>query len=155
MLGRLAAEPALLVGAGTVLRPDQVDVAHAAGARFVVSPGFAPDVVDRARELGMAVLPGISTATELQAAVRHGVTLVKFFPAAAAGGLPVIAALAAPFPDVRFVPTGGITAESAAHYLAHPAVPAVGGSWMVPPAALAAGDWERVRVLSAAVGGRP
>lgn len=149
VLARLAADPALLVGAGTVLTPGQVDRARDAGARFVVSPGFAVDVVDRARELGLPVLPGIATAGELQAAVRHGVGAVKFFPAAAAGGVPMVAALAAPFPDVRFVPTGGITAASAPGYLAHPSVAAVGGSWMVPAPALAAGDWERVRTLCA------
>jgi 2-dehydro-3-deoxyphosphogluconate aldolase/(4S)-4-hydroxy-2-oxoglutarate aldolase len=139
----------VVVGAGTVLTPAQVEAAVDAGARFVVSPGTSPAVVARARDLGVGVLPGAVTATELQAAVELGVTTLKFFPASAAGGVGTLKALAAPFPGVRFVPTGGIHAGNVAEYLALASVVAVGGSWMVPASAVAAGDFERVRALTA------
>ena len=145
----LARDPDLLVGAGTVRTRGQVDRAVDAGAQFVVSPGFSPAVVDRCREVGIPVLPGVSTATEIMAASDAGLRTVKFFPAEACGGLPTIKALAAAFPDLAFVPTGGITAELAADYLGFPAVVAVGGSWMVPPAMLAAGEFGRITELVA------
>jgi len=138
----------LLVGAGTVTTPEQVDRASAAGARFVVSPGLSGAVVHRCAELDLPVTPGVATATDITAALDLGLDVVKFFPAEAMGGLATIRALAAPFPSVRFVPTGGITAESAPRYLAHPSVLAVGGSWMVPAALIAAGDWPAIRALA-------
>lgn len=144
VLGRLADRGDLVVGAGTVLTPEQVEQAHGAGARFVVSPGLSADVVRRCRELGLPVIPGVSTATEIMQALGLGLDTVKFFPAEACGGLPTVKALAAAFPQVRFVPTGGITAASAPAYLAHPAVAAIGGSWMVAPDLLAAGEWDEV-----------
>jgi 2-dehydro-3-deoxyphosphogluconate aldolase/(4S)-4-hydroxy-2-oxoglutarate aldolase len=144
VLARMAQQPGLIAGAGTVVRLDQVGRVHAAGARFVVSPGFDPDIVRRCRDLDLTVIPGISTATELQAAARMGVGVVKLFPAEAVGGLRLLSALAAPFPGMRFVPTGGITEENMTSYLIHPAVPAVGGSWIAPYAAIISQDWDRI-----------
>ncbi len=150
VLRRLADRGDLVVGAGTVLTAEQVDLAHRSGAGFVVSPGLSEGVVRRCRALGLPVLPGVSTATEVMRALDLGLDLVKFFPAEANGGLPAVAALAAAFRDLCFVPTGGITAASAPSYLAHPAVAAVGGSWMVPPDLLAARRWDEVAALCAA-----
>jgi 2-dehydro-3-deoxyphosphogluconate aldolase / (4S)-4-hydroxy-2-oxoglutarate aldolase len=144
----LAGHGGLLVGAGTVLTPQQVDQAVEAGARYVVSPGLSRAVVERCQALGVPVLPGAVTATEVQAAIELGLQAVKFFPAATSGGPAAVAALAAPFADMRFVPTGGIDAGNVADYLALPAVLAVGGSWMVPRAAIRAGDFARVRELT-------
>lgn len=150
VLRRLAARGDLAVGAGTVLTAEQVDLAHSSGAGFVVSPGLSPEVIERCRVLGLPVLPGVGTASEIMQALDLGLDLVKFFPAEPNGGLPAIRALAAAFRQVRFVPTGGITADLAPSYLAHPAVAAVGGSWMVPPDLLAAGRWDEVSALCAA-----
>ncbi|HAM44563.1 MAG TPA: keto-deoxy-phosphogluconate aldolase [Propionibacteriaceae bacterium] len=114
----MAARGDLLVGAGTVLTPQQVDAAAAAGASFVVSPGFSRAVVDRCGELGLPVLPGAVTATEIQAAIEAGLETVKFFPAGTSGGPAAIKALAAPFPGLRFVPTGGVSPANLSEYLA-------------------------------------
>ncbi len=140
----------LLVGAGTVLTPAQVDQAVAAGATFVVSPGLSRAVVERCREHGVLPLPGAVTATEVQAALELGVTTVKFFPAGTSGGPAAIAALAAPFAGVTFVPTGGVGPDDLPDYLDAPAVVAVGGSWMVPRDRIAAGDLDEVRRRAAA-----
>jgi 2-dehydro-3-deoxyphosphogluconate aldolase / (4S)-4-hydroxy-2-oxoglutarate aldolase len=148
-LGLLARDPALVVGAGTVVRPEQVDLAHDAGARFVVTPGFSKRVVERCRELGVAVIPGVATATEVIAALDRGIELVKFFPAEASGGLAMVRALHAPFPQVRFIPTGGVSAANAAAYLEQPGVAAVGGSWMVSAELIRQGDFESVARLAA------
>ena len=139
----------VLVGAGTVLTPAQVDEAVAAGAAFVVSPGLSRAVVERCGEHDVPVLPGAVTATEVQAALELGVRTVKFFPAGSWGGPGAVAALAAPFPDVRFVPTGGIGAADLADYLAVPAVLAVGGSWMVARDLVRSGDLATVTRLTA------
>jgi 2-dehydro-3-deoxyphosphogluconate aldolase/(4S)-4-hydroxy-2-oxoglutarate aldolase len=146
----MSASSSLVVGAGTVRSASEVDAVVDAGARYVVSPGFSPAVVERCHEHGIAVLPGIATATEAMAAASAGVDLVKFFPAEANGGVRALAALAAALPGTRFVPTGGISDSSLASYLALPSVAACGGSWMVAPALLAAGDFAEVRRLSAA-----
>jgi 2-dehydro-3-deoxyphosphogluconate aldolase / (4S)-4-hydroxy-2-oxoglutarate aldolase len=122
----------ILVGAGTVLTPEQVDTAVEAGAAFIVSPGLSRAVIERCLERGVLPIPGTVTATEIQAALELGLDTVKFFPAESAGGAPAIAALAAPFAGVSFIPTGGITAANLDSYLALPSVAAVGGSWMVP-----------------------
>lgn len=140
----MAEHPDMLVGAGTVLTVRQVEEAVEAGARFVVSPGFGPAVVRRCQELGVPVFPGVATATEIQQALDAGVNTVKFFPAGRLGGPDMVKALAAPFRSVRFIPTGGVTADNLADYLAIPAVLAVGGTWMVAPDLLAAGDWAEV-----------
>ncbi|HEX8629929.1 MAG TPA: bifunctional 4-hydroxy-2-oxoglutarate aldolase/2-dehydro-3-deoxy-phosphogluconate aldolase [Catenuloplanes sp.] len=146
----MAEDPDLLVGAGTVLTEAQVDQAVAAGARFVVSPGFSARVVNHCQQLGLPVFPGAATATEIQMALDAGLDTVKFFPAENLGGAKMIKALAAPFRSVRFVPTGGITTAHLADYFAVPAVLAVGGSWMVAADLLAAGRWDEVTRLTAA-----
>jgi 2-dehydro-3-deoxyphosphogluconate aldolase/(4S)-4-hydroxy-2-oxoglutarate aldolase len=146
---RRAARPGFLAGAGTVTSPEQVDAAADAGAAFIVSPGFDAEVVERAHEQGLAALPGVATATEVQGAARHGVDVVKLFPAQQLGGLAVIEALAAPFPSTRFVPSGGVTAANAADYLGHPAVWAASGSWMVRREWIADGDFDAVRAATA------
>jgi 2-dehydro-3-deoxyphosphogluconate aldolase / (4S)-4-hydroxy-2-oxoglutarate aldolase len=148
-LAAMAAHPDLIVGAGTVLSTRHVDIAVGSGARFVVSPGFDSAVVEYCQSLDLPVFPGVASATDIQAALRHGLETVKFFPAEAIGGLPLITALAGPFPGVSFIPTGGIDAGNAAAYLRHPAVAAVGGSWMVPRARIEAGDWDSVAALAA------
>lgn len=141
----MAEDPRLLVGAGTVLNADQVDAAVCAGAEFVVSPGFSPEVVRRCGELGVAVVPGAVTATEIQRAREAGVRTVKFFPAETAGGSAAIRALSAPFGDMRFIPTGGIGPGNLKEYLDIPGVRAVGGSWMLPSDAVAGGDVATLR----------
>jgi 2-dehydro-3-deoxyphosphogluconate aldolase/(4S)-4-hydroxy-2-oxoglutarate aldolase len=145
----MAARGDILVGAGTVLTPAQVDAAVAAGASYVVSPGTSRAVVERCQEHGVLALPGAVTATEVQAALELGLTTVKFFPAGTSGGAKAVAALAAPFGDVGFVPTGGIGPSNLAEYLALPSVRAVGGSWMVPRDLVRAGDLDAVRDLTA------
>ena len=118
--------------------------------RFIVSPGVSTAVINRCNELAVPVLPGVATATEFMAALDCGIQVVKFFPASVLGGLAGIAALAAPFPGVQFVPTGGIGAGDLAKYLAHPAVLAVGGSWMVASSLIASGRFDEVTRLTAA-----
>ncbi|MFL5997542.1 MAG: bifunctional 4-hydroxy-2-oxoglutarate aldolase/2-dehydro-3-deoxy-phosphogluconate aldolase [Streptomyces sp.] len=149
VLKEMAAHGGLAVGAGTVLTPEQAERAVAAGARFVVSPGFDEEVVAACRELGVPVVPGIATATELMRALKAGLDTVKLFPAEPLGGLRTLRALAAPFPRTRFVPTGGIDADRMTSYLAHPAVLAVGGSWMATAAHLERGDYDEIRRLTA------
>jgi 2-dehydro-3-deoxyphosphogluconate aldolase/(4S)-4-hydroxy-2-oxoglutarate aldolase len=149
VLKTMAAHGGLTVGAGTVLTPEQVDRAVTAGARFVVSPGFDEDVVVRCRELGVPVVPGIASATELMRALQSGLDTVKLFPAQPLGGIPMLRALAAPFPQARFVPTGGIDAARLPAYLAVPAVLAVGGSWMATAAHLERGEYGEIRRLTA------
>ena len=144
----LAQEETLLVGAGTVVRPEQVDVAVEAGARFIVTPGLSARVIERCRELDVLVIPGVATATEVIAALDHGLTLLKLFPAQMAGGVALLRSLQGPFPAVRWIPTGGVSAVNAASYLALPSVAAVGGSWMVAPDLIAARDFPTVTRLA-------
>jgi 2-dehydro-3-deoxyphosphogluconate aldolase/(4S)-4-hydroxy-2-oxoglutarate aldolase len=145
-LRRLAGEhPDVLVGAGTVLTPDQAEAARGAGARFIVSPGLHPRVVDYCRSHNLPVFPGVSTPTEIGAALELGLTVLKFFPAEPLGGLPYLRAIAAPFPDVEFIPTGGINAANLPSYLAASGVVACGGSWMAPQAWIRAGEFDRIR----------
>ena len=141
---RMAGVPGLLVGAGTVLSAEQVGQAARAGAAFIVSPGFDVEVVRRSLDLGLLPIPGVATATEVQAALRVGVSLLKFFPAGPLGGTQMLHALAAPFPQVRFLPTGGIGPDDLSAYLRLPCVTAVGGSFMVPAAAVGAGDRQEI-----------
>ncbi len=145
----MAARGDVLVGAGTVLTVDQVDRAVTAGASYVVSPGLSRAVVERCREHGVAVLPGAVTASEVQAALELGLSTVKFFPAGTSGGAKAIAALAAPFGSVSFVPTGGIGPVNLHEYLALPCVRAVGGSWMVPKDLVSAQRFDEVKSLVA------
>jgi 2-dehydro-3-deoxyphosphogluconate aldolase/(4S)-4-hydroxy-2-oxoglutarate aldolase len=140
--------PDAIVGAGTVLSAEHARSAAAAGARFIVSPGLHEDVVRASQEAGLPVFPGTATATEVQRAWNMGLRLLKFFPAGQAGGVPMIKALASVFRDVRFMPTGGVSASNLADYLALPAVAACGGSWLTPREAIAAGDWQAVTDLA-------
>ncbi|WP_375000052.1 bifunctional 4-hydroxy-2-oxoglutarate aldolase/2-dehydro-3-deoxy-phosphogluconate aldolase [Aeromicrobium sp. CTD01-1L150] len=138
----------ILVGAGTVLTPAQVDEAVMAGARFVVSPGLSRAVVDRCREHGVPVIAGAVTATEVQACLELGLDLLKFFPSATSGGVAAITALAGPFPGVQFVPTGGVGPHNVTDYLSLRCVPAVGGSWMVPPDLIESRSVDRLQRLA-------
>lgn len=138
----------LTVGAGTVLNPAQVDAAVEAGARFIVTPGLSETVVRHCQHVGIPVLPGATTATEVIAALDLGISTVKFFPAATAGGPAAISALSAPFPDVKFVPTGGISPSNLRDYLLLDAVIAVGGSWMCPRSCIAEGDFATIERLT-------
>jgi 2-dehydro-3-deoxyphosphogluconate aldolase/(4S)-4-hydroxy-2-oxoglutarate aldolase len=145
----LSANPDLFIGAGTVVSPEQVDRALDAGARFVVSPGFSAPVVRRCQEQSVPVFPGVATATEVMMALDAGVRTVKFFPAEQLGGVGMVKALAAPFPSVRFIPTGGVTAANLRAYLTLPAVVAVGGTWMVAADLVRAGKWDEITALTA------
>lgn len=142
------AQPGMLVGAGTVLHTGQVDDALAAGATFIVSPGFDPVVVDYCLDKGVLVMPGVCTASELTQAVLRDIPVVKFFPAEAMGGLKTLKSLAGPFPGVDFMATGGINQENMAAYLAWDRIFAIGGSWMVKKDLLLAGDYDRVAELA-------
>lgn len=149
-IAAVAAEaPDVLVGAGTVRTVEQVDMAVAAGARFLVAPGLSPAVVARAHTHGVPMLPGVCTPTEVEQAAGLGLRLLKFFPAEAAGGVAYLKALGGPFRDMRFVPTGGIGPGNLAAYLELPLVAACGGSWMTPPPLVAAGDFAAVTRLAA------
>ena len=138
----------LLVGAGTVLTPAQADAAVAAGASFIVSPGYSPAVVARCLELGVFVLPGVGTAGEMMAVLAQGLDMVKFFPAAQLGGPTGLEAYAPVFEGLGFIPTGGVGLNNLARYLAIPAVRAVGGGWMVPRQAIARGDFATINQLT-------
>ncbi len=138
----------IAVGVGTVLAPDQLRRAERAGARFWVSPGMSPQLLEAARYCVLPGLPGAATASEAMALVEAGYHLQKFFPAEMAGGATYLKALAGPLPEIRFCPTGGISAQSASAYLCLPNVFAVGGSWLAPPEAVAGGDWARIEALA-------
>ncbi|MFF5184794.1 bifunctional 4-hydroxy-2-oxoglutarate aldolase/2-dehydro-3-deoxy-phosphogluconate aldolase [Streptomyces sp. NPDC000345] len=144
------AVPEAVVGAGTVIAPDQVAACAAAGARFLVSPGWTDVLLTAMRASGMPFLPGVSTTSEVVALLERGVREMKFFPAQAAGGTAYLRSLAGPLPQARFCPTGGIGPDSAAEFLALPNVGCVGGSWMVPAEAVAARDWGRIEGLARA-----
>ncbi len=141
--------PDAFVGAGTVLSTEQAETIVAAGARFIVSPGLFEPVVAKADELGVPVFPGTATASEVQQAWNMGLRVLKFFPAGQAGGLPMIKALSSVFRDVRFMPTGGVSARNLRDYLESPAVIACGGSWLTPASAIADGDFQQIQDLAA------
>lgn len=141
----MRAVPDAVVGIGTVLTPDDLRRAVEAGASFALSPGATPDLLAAAAGVQIPFLPGVATASELMAALARGFTTAKFFPATSSGGLPALRALAGPFPQARFCPTGGITEANAAEWLALPNVVAVGGSWLTPAAEVAAGQWDLIR----------
>lgn len=141
--------PEILTGAGTILTVEQAKKALSAGAQFIVSPGFNPAVVSFCKEKHIPIIPGAVTPTEIEAAFAHGLTTVKFFPSESLGGLSMIQALAAPYPHLRVVPTGGITEALLPKYLAQPRVLACGGSWMVPKSSLANKDFAHIEQLTA------
>jgi 2-dehydro-3-deoxyphosphogluconate aldolase/(4S)-4-hydroxy-2-oxoglutarate aldolase len=141
----------MLVGAGTVLSPQQMTAAVEAGAQFAVAPGLSPDVVAEARQLGLPFFPGVATPSEIETARGLGLGAVKVFPAAAVGGPAFLRAVSATYPDVRFIPTGGITLANLRDYLGVPSVLAVGGSWLVKDDLLGAGRYDAVTRLAGEV----
>jgi 2-dehydro-3-deoxyphosphogluconate aldolase/(4S)-4-hydroxy-2-oxoglutarate aldolase len=144
VISAMAGLPGFVVGAGTVLRAEQVDQAVSAGASYLVSPGFSAAVDRECHRLDVPYIPGVATATEVQKALDAGREVVKLFPAAVVGGPRLIAALSGPFPSVRFVPTGGIGPADLVDYLRLPTVLAVGGTWLAPPEVVESGDFARV-----------
>ena len=148
-IAAIAAEvPEILVGAGTITSPELVSLAVKAGAQFLVSPGTTPGLLREMAWAGVPFLPGTATVSEAMAVLEAGYSEMKFFPAEASGGAAYLKSLASPLPAARFCPTGGITAASAPSYLSLPYVGCVGGSWLTPADALAAGDWDRVAALA-------
>ncbi|MGW1022239.1 bifunctional 4-hydroxy-2-oxoglutarate aldolase/2-dehydro-3-deoxy-phosphogluconate aldolase [Streptomyces sp. NPDC002577] len=142
------AVPGAVVGAGTVISPANVADSLAAGARFLVSPGWTDGLLEAMKASGVPFLPGVSTTSEVVALLERGVHEMKFFPAEAAGGTAYLKSLAGPLPQARFCPTGGVGLGNAAAYLALKNVACVGGSWIVPRDAVAARDWDRVEALA-------
>ena len=140
--------PEALVGAGTIRNAADARAARDAGSRFAVSPGYTSEVGKACRELGLPLLPGVATASEVMTAQADGHDFLKFFPAQQAGGIPMLKALGGPFPDVAFCPTGGITPETAPQFLALPNVKVCGGSWLTPADAVEKGDWARITRLA-------
>lgn len=139
--------PDLLVGAGTVLTPEQADRAVAAGAKFIVSPGLNPRVVKHCQEKGVIITPGVVTPGEIERALELGLEVVKFFPAEPSGGLSMIKAMAAAYTKLKFMPTGGINAKNVVDYLKYNKILACGGSWMVKGDLIAAGDFDKITAL--------
>jgi 2-dehydro-3-deoxyphosphogluconate aldolase/(4S)-4-hydroxy-2-oxoglutarate aldolase len=144
----MAEVPGAVVGIGTVLNAAELERAVAIGARFALSPGATPALLDAAAAAPIPFLPGVATASELMEAMARGFSAVKFFPATAGGGIPALRALAGPVPSARFCPTGGISTDNAAEWLALPNVAAVGGSWLTPAADIATGRWDRIETLA-------
>ncbi|MEU7528166.1 bifunctional 4-hydroxy-2-oxoglutarate aldolase/2-dehydro-3-deoxy-phosphogluconate aldolase [Saccharothrix sp. NPDC042600] len=148
---RIAAEvPDIALGAGTVTAPEHAEQALKAGASFLVTPGSTDRVLDAVEDTGLPFLPGAATVSEAMKLAERGLTALKFFPAEAAGGADYLKSVGGPLPGLRFCPTGGITPETAPKYLALPNVGCVGGSWLTPKDALAAGDWARIESLAKA-----
>ncbi len=143
------AAPDAVVGAGTLRTPQDVKNAHAAGARFGVSPGLSAKLLDTADEVGLPMLPGVATPSEAMAAAERGLSVLKFFPAEANGGAPALKAWASPLKGLLFCPTGGVSKANALDYLSLPNVVCVGGSWVAPGDKLAAGDWDGITALAA------
>jgi 2-dehydro-3-deoxyphosphogluconate aldolase / (4S)-4-hydroxy-2-oxoglutarate aldolase len=143
----LAKRGDLLVGAGTVLTTELADRAIGAGAQFIVAPGTNPNVVEHCRIRSIPIVPGVATPTDIELALSHGASTLKFFPAENMGGVSTLKAFAGPYPDVTYIPTGGITPEKLPSYLALPSVLACGGSWLAPRELLAAGDFAAIRQL--------
>jgi 2-dehydro-3-deoxyphosphogluconate aldolase/(4S)-4-hydroxy-2-oxoglutarate aldolase len=139
----------MVVGAGTVVTPEQVQQVKDAGAQFIVTPGSPPRLLDAALASGLPLLAGTGTLTEMLTLAEAGLQAMKFFPAESSGGRPYLSAVSGPCPHLRFCPTGGITPETAAAWLALPNVGCVGGSWLTPKDAVAQGDWDRIEALAA------
>ena len=142
------AVPEAVVGAGTLRLPADAQAARDAGSVFAVSPGYTPALGAACRAAGLPLLPGVATGSEVMTAMADGLRFLKFFPAQQAGGIPMLKALAGPFPDIDFCPTGGITPETAPQFLALPNVKVCGGSWLTPGDAVAAKDWARITRLA-------
>ena len=140
--------PNMCVGAGTVLNAEQVDAAVAAGAKFIVSPGLNPNTVKYCIEKNVPITPGTSSPSDIEVAIELGLDVVKFFPAEQSGGLAKIKAMAAPYVNMKFMPTGGINAKNITSYLDYPKIIACGGSWMVPGDLITAGEWDKIEQLT-------
>jgi 2-dehydro-3-deoxyphosphogluconate aldolase/(4S)-4-hydroxy-2-oxoglutarate aldolase len=140
--------PDMLVGAGTVLTPEQANKAKAAGAKFIVSPGLNPNVVEHCKNIGIPIFPGCANPSDIEKALELGLSCVKFFPAEQSGGIAAIKAMAAPYGDISFLPTGGVNAKNLNDYLAFDRVVACGGSWMADPALINAGDFSKIEELT-------
>jgi len=140
----------IVVGVGTITKPEHCAQAKKAGAQFGVSPGLTRDMHKAAQDAGLPLLPGVMTPSDIIQALELGYEIVKFFPAQQAGGIPMLQAFHGPFPTLKFCPTGGITAETASTFLAQPNVVCVGGSWLTPKDAVARGDWLRITELARA-----
>ncbi len=139
--------PDVLVGAGTIVNLDQCKLAIEMGAKFIVSPGFSDEIVGYCVANGIPVAPGCVTPTEIMAALKHGLKMVKFFPANVYGGLNAMKNLSAPFVGLKFLPTGGVNAANIKEYIDAPFIHAVGGSWVCPKAEIAAGNWDKITSL--------
>lgn len=140
--------PEMLVGAGTVLNQDQLTAAQEAGAQFIVSPGMDTELIDQCHQAGIVIFPGAVTPGEIQAGLKHGISVFKFFPAANYGGAKTIKSLSAPFNQISFMPTGGVNKDNLAEYLALPCIVACGGSWMVKSDLVKAGKFEEITRLT-------
>ena len=140
--------PGAVVGAGTVLNETDLNKALAAGSEFVITPGLTPALLNAGADCGVPFMPGIATVSEMMCCLDKGLTELKFFPAQASGGAPTLKAFGGPFPQVSFCPTGGVSPDNLADYLAVPSVATVGGSWLTPKSAIAAGDWAAIKTLA-------
>ena len=141
------AVPEMIVGVGTVVSTKQIDQAGAAGAQFIVTPGFDPELVAYSKEKGLPIYPGCTTPTEYHAALKYGLEILKFFPAEQSGGLAKIRAMSAPFPRFKVMPTGGISLKNLKEYLSNPVVAACGGSYMCPDQLIRTGAWDEITQL--------
>jgi len=133
-----------IVGAGTIINTETLQQSIDAGAEFIVTPGSTPAIIDAAQAAGIPILPGVNTPSEAMALLEKGITEMKFFPAEAAGGIPMLKSIAGPLPQIQFCPTGGVSPKNAADYLALKNVACVGGSWMAPADLVKAGDWDEI-----------
>ena len=149
----MSAVEGAIIGVGTLTQPEEFAAARDAGAVFGVSPGLTPALIAAAKSSGLPLLPGVMTPSEVMAAREHGFKQLKLFPAVPAGGIGMLNAIAGPLPDVMFCPTGGISQETASQFLSLKNVACVGGSWLTPKDAIAAGDWERITDLAKAASG--
>ena len=139
------AVPDAIVGAGTIINTETLQDSIEAGAEFIVTPGSTPSIIDAALASGVPILPGINTPSEAMVLLEKGITAMKFFPAEAAGGIPMLKSIAGPLPQIQFCPTGGVNPKNAPDYLALKNVACVGGSWMAPADLVNAGDWEEIK----------
>jgi 2-dehydro-3-deoxyphosphogluconate aldolase/(4S)-4-hydroxy-2-oxoglutarate aldolase len=149
VIAKIAKEvPEAIIGAGTVTNREQLQQVIDAGAKFAISPGLTTDLLKAGNEGSIALIPGISSISELMTAVDHGYTHLKFFPAEASGGVKALKAIGGPFPDIKFCPTGGISPSNYNDYLALPSVRCAGGSWLAPEDAMINGDWDKITELA-------
>jgi len=144
----LAQDPELLVGVGSVTNVNQLEKAHSLGAKFAVSPGIRSNLVMAAQELGLIYIPGVATASEIMLGIDCGLSTLKFFPSETLGGVPALKAMSAPFPEMSFIPTGGINSDNAGSYLDQKNVLAIGGSWMVSPSLIEANNFDEISRLA-------